>query len=299
MAWLLDIFLNKNLPDLIKNIMKKLIITGKMLTANFRDYINPEKNNVDHGLNKKKKICSLILASAGLFLSSCSHYYYVPDVHNVPLFKEKNEFRISGTYGEGRETKCIEIQTAYSVTDKIGIMSDFMSAQGGNINSHDYGKGNYFDGAIGYYKPVGRFGVFEIYGGLGRSGQHHEYGNSYYNQSTGYANLSFTKLFVQPSIGLISYPLDIALSARISRITFDNIENHISSDIDSYNELRALSDKSHLFIEPGITIRGGWKSVKVQVQAVYSWYLNNPKLYIGEDYHISLGLYCTLGKKPR
>jgi hypothetical protein len=54
-----------------------------------------------------------------------------------------------------------------------------------------------------------------------------------------------------------------------------------------------------MFLEPGITVRAGWKSVKVQVQAVYSRYLNNPRLYIGEEYHFSLGLSCTLGKKPR
>jgi hypothetical protein len=298
-AWLLDTFLKEYQPNFIRNIMKKQLITLKKSTDSFSDLINPGKNNLIHGLNKKRKICFLILISAGLLLDSCSHYYYVPASQNVPLFKEKNEFRISGTYGEGRETQCVEIQAAYSVTDKIGIMSDFMSVRGGNIYSLNYGKGNYFDGALGYYKPLGNFGVFEIYGGLGRCGQHHEYSNYYYNQSTGYANLSFTKLFVQPSIGLTSHPFDIALSTRISRITFDNIENHISADIDSYNELNALSDKSHFFFEPGITIRGGWKSVKAQVQAVYSWYLNNPKLYFGENYHISLGLYFALGKKPK
>jgi hypothetical protein len=35
---------------------------------------------------------------------SCSHYYYVPSVQNVPLFREKNEYRFSGTYGLRTET---------------------------------------------------------------------------------------------------------------------------------------------------------------------------------------------------
>jgi len=47
------------------------------------------------------------LMSAFLFLSallcSYSHYYYVPSTQNVPLFREKNEIRISGTLAEGEE----------------------------------------------------------------------------------------------------------------------------------------------------------------------------------------------------
>lgn len=71
-----------------------------------------------------------------VLLSSCSHYYYVPNVQNVPLFREKNEYRISGSYGFGDESSCAEVQAAYSVSDKIGIMTDFMSAKGGTINPY-------------------------------------------------------------------------------------------------------------------------------------------------------------------
>ena len=102
-----------------------------------------------------------------VLLSSCSHYYYIPNIQNVPLFKGKDEYRISGAYGGGDKSSCIEVQAAYSVTDKIGIMTDFMSAKGGNVSGKNYGKGNYFEGAIGYYKPIKRTGVIEIYGGLG------------------------------------------------------------------------------------------------------------------------------------
>jgi len=279
--------------------MRKLIITGKKLTDCFSDFISSQKKNLNQGLNKMRIICSLILIFSGLLLSSCSHYYYVPGAQNVPLFREKNELHISGSYGEGSETKGINIQAAFSLTDKIGIMADFMSAKGGNLSDHNYGKGNYFDGAVGYFKPLDKYGVFEIYGGIGRGDQYHEYSSFYNNQSTGYADLSFFKLYLQPSFGFTSDCFDIALSTRISRITFNILDNNISGNTDSYTNLIALSDKSHLFLEPGITIRAGWKSVKVQVQAVYSRYLNNPRLYIGEEYHISLGLYCTLGKKPR
>ena len=80
-----------------------------------------------------------------VLLCSCSHYYYVSNVQNVPLFREKNEYRISGIYAVGDETTCAEVQAAYSVTGKIGIMADFMTAKGGNVSDNNWGKGNYFD----------------------------------------------------------------------------------------------------------------------------------------------------------
>jgi hypothetical protein len=221
----------------------------------------------------------------------------VPNVQNVPLFKEKNEYRFSGTYGEGDESTCVEVQAAYSVTDKIGVMTDFMSARGGTVSSKNYGKGNYLDGAIGYYKPIGRFGVFEIYGGLGGSNQQHEYTSAYYNQYNGTSDLSFIKLYIQPSFGLTFNVFDIALSTRICRLSFNNIYNNIYGNTNLYNELNTIANKNHLFLEPAITLRGGWKNVKVQFQAAYTSYLNNPKLYFFEEYHFSIGLDVTIAER--
>jgi hypothetical protein len=274
--------------------MRDQITTGKKLTDSHRECISTFKNYVIHRHGKTRYIYPVLLASATWILSSCSHYYYVQGVHNVPLFKEKNEFRISGTYGEGKESKAFEIQAAYSVTDNIGILTDYMSAHGGDVSDQNYGNGNYFDGAIGYYKPAGNVGVFEIYGGLGRGKQHHEY-----NLTSGTADISFTKLYIQPSFGITFKLFDIALSTRISRLSFNNLENKISGNTQLYNTIETLSDKNHIFFEPAITLRGGWKYVKLQIQAAYSGYLNNPELYIGEEYHLSIGLYCALGKRFR
>ena len=120
----------------------------------------------------KKLTTTFILA---LMFCSCSHYYYVPNVQNVPLFREKNEYRISGTYGLGTETSCLEVQGAYSVTGNLGIMTNFMSAKGIDNNEESWAKGTYLDAAIGYYKPLHKSGVFEIYGGVSGSKQHHQY----------------------------------------------------------------------------------------------------------------------------
>jgi hypothetical protein len=232
-----------------------------------------------------------------VLLSSCTHYYYVANVQNVPLFKEINEFRISGSVGSGDESTSIEVQTAYSVTDKIGVMANYMSAKGGNISSNNYGSGNYFEGAVGYYKPFSRFGVFETYAGLGFSNQHHEYGNFYYNQSIGNSDLSSAKFYIQPSLGFTSKFFDIAVSTRISALTFNVKSNNVRDDNDLFNELNSLSTQIHGYIEPAVTIRAGWQYLKVQFQAEYSRNLIPDDMSVGEHGHISIGLYFSFGKR--
>ena len=232
-----------------------------------------------------------------ILLSSCTHYYYVANVHNVPLFKEKNEYRISGSLGSGDESTCIEIQAAYSVTDRIGVLADYMSAKGGNVTSHNYGSGNYFEGAVGYYKPVGKFGVFETYGGLGFSNQHHEYTSLYYNQNNGTSDLSSFKFYIQPSFGFTSKFIDIAVSTRISALTFNIESNNVLGNYELFNELNSLSTQVHYFFEPAITIRAGWQYTKVQFQAAYSGNLIHEDMHIGEYYHFSLGMYFSFGRR--
>jgi hypothetical protein len=253
-----------------------------------------------------KKFILLSIFFAMLFCS-CSHYYYVANVQNVPLLKEKNEFRVSGFFGGWDESNCIELQTAYSVSDKVGIMANFMTAWGGDVSDNDYGKGSYFDGAIGYYKPIKENWVFEIYGGLGGSTQHHEYSVLHYDPSSGSissqyggnSSLSFLNIFIQPSIGITFSVFEAAVSTRICRLSYTNIDNYSTGSDNIPEELNAIADKSHYFIEPALTLRGGWKNFKVQVQLAYTGYLNSPTLYFYEEAHLSAGLFFNIPGKTK
>jgi len=227
-----------------------------------------------------------------VLLCSCSRYYYVPNLQNVPLFKEKKETRVSAAFGGGDESECFEAQAAYSITGNMGIMTNFMSVKGGDGSEPVNARGNYFDGALGFYKPAGRIGVFEIYGGFGRCNQHHEYGTG-----NGDSDLSFNNIFLQPSFGITLNFFDLAVSTRINRLSFLNIVNNINTYTTWYTELNNLTDKKHYFFEPSVTLRAGWKNVKVQLQYVYSNYLNDPRLYFGEESHISLGLYLSFADR--
>jgi hypothetical protein len=240
---------------------------------------------------------------AAILLCSCTHYYYVPNIQNIPLFREKNEYHLSGSYGGGMYSNSIEVQASYSLPYNIGLMANYMHTKGGDISDNDYGKGNYFEGALGYYKPFEEFeGVFEIYGGIGGGKQNHEYSSrhfdqwEYYHSYDGRSDMSFSKLFVQPSFGLTFDMFDVALSTRLCRLSFADIHNNITDPVE-LDEANSLSDKNYYFIEPALTLRGGWKYVKFQFQFAYTGYLGNPEYYFYEDIHFSAGLYFTLAKR--
>jgi hypothetical protein len=249
-----------------------------------------------------KKINSLIFLPA-LLLCSCTHYYYVPIAQNVPLFREKNELHLSGSYGVGEYSSGIEVQTSYSLPYNIGLMANYMHVRGGDVSDKDYGKGNYFEGAIGYYKPLEKFeGVFEMYGGIGGGKEQHEYSSrhfdqwEYYYTYDGSSDMSLSKLFVQPSFGLTLDMFDVALSTRLCRVAFTDINNYVTDSLE-VKKVNYLSDKSHYFIEPALTVRAGWKYAKFQFQFAYIGYLGHREYNFYEDLHFSAGLYFTIANR--
>ena len=230
----------------------------------------------------------------------------LPNAQNVPLFKEKNEYRLFGATKNKKESNdfliahvpfsITEIQAAYSVTDKIGIMAKFITAKAGDFKNHknDWGKAKYMEGAIGYYKPLKKHGLLEMYGGFGTGSQHHQYP---YNATS---DLSFTKLFVQPSIGYTSKGFDIAFSVRFCNLYFSKI-NYNDTTISRFHqsEIDQISQNKNLFpVEPALTIRAGIEYVKFQLQAVYSRNINNNNLdeYI-RPMNITFGLYISVAKR--
>ncbi len=78
---------------------------------------------------------------------------------------------------------------------------------------------------------------------------------------------------------------DVAFSTRLSSLSFNIIDENISGNIDISDRIKALTLTSHVFIEPGLTLRAGWKYLKIQFQASSSGCLNRSNLYIGEEYH--------------
>jgi hypothetical protein len=224
-------------------------------------------------------------------LSSCTHYYYVPNTQNVPLMKERNEFHLAAYYGGGDESDCGEFQGAYAISDHVGVAANYIFAKGGDATDYDYANGKCFDGAIGYFKPLGNSGVFEVYGGLGKGSQHHEY------DIGSYADINNTKFYIQPAYGISLQWVDLAVSTRLSGVSFNNIRKQVGYDSELLDDLKYLSGQTHFFMEPAVTLRMGWKNVKAQFQYIYSGYLGSSQRSLFEDSHFSLGLFLTFAER--
>ena len=241
----------------------------------------------------------LIVFCCALIFEGCAHFYYLPSNLNVPLFKEKYEFHGSTSLGAGYITSGTDVQTALSLTNHLAVMANYMHSKyyPDEIEDDNLIKYNYFEGAAGYFKPFNEFWVFEVYGGFGSGNQHHEYYAWPDNTYRGHADLTFVKSFLQPSIGVTFNAFDIALSSSFSRLSFNKINISVDQNSDYYDELDMIARKSKFFLfEPAITIRGGWKFVKMQLQYILSV---NPRSdeVIFEPQKISLGIYFSLSKK--
>ena len=244
-----------------------------------------------------KKTLFLITLLLPIILTSCSHYYYVPNTQNVPLLREKNEFQGAVLVGGGDEVKTVEVQAAYAVTNNLAVMTNFMAARGGERSGNNWGNGKYLEGAVGYYKPFDELVVAEVYAGLGVSNQHHQYGTDTYNEGT--ADLSFMKYFLQPSVGFSFKYFDIAISTRLSRLSFYTIDNNITMDnYNSYYVDTISQNKVSYLFEPALTLRGGVKNVKVQLQLSSSKNLSHSNLKF-ENANASIGLIYTIANRYR
>lgn len=241
-----------------------------------------------------------------VILNSCTfpHYYYSPNIENVPLFTDKFEFSglMAGSFGE--INKYLELQAGYSFPGHVALMANYLIGGNDQSTEHttDFEKNHYFEGACGYYKPFNDIGLFEIYGGYGEGYERHSFTYKEYLGSLtwrtiqdGTADLSFSKLFIQPDIGIKIKWLEAAFSFRISNLNYStiNIYNTVYH-LDELNSLK-LNNTSWLF-EPAITCRIGFKQVKGQIQLVCTRNLTNPDLLF-ELFRINFGLYFNLQKQ--
>lgn len=238
-----------------------------------------------------------------LFLSSCSHYFYIPNSHNVPLFQEKGEMRAfvckNGDF-DGRE-----IQTAYAVTDHIGIMANGFYVPFAEDYEGNDGSGYLIEGGAGYFTKLKRRWSFETYAGYGAGNVQ----NKYYQQNVGFwANsepyyagrsiMNINRIFIQPSFGFTSSAFDIALSNRFSGIWYTNVRAYdLPQNFEYADDLKRMRKGAFIQVEPAVTVRAGWKYAKLQLQLGFSGNINNRPFRYYDYGNMNLGLYLSFADK--
>ncbi|SEW56520.1 hypothetical protein [Chitinophaga arvensicola] len=245
----------------------------------------------------KSTIYAALLCGAAFAVSSCNKHIYVPNQVNVPLLKEKYEFKGSVTPSN--------LQAAFAITDHIAVMANgqylwgFSYADPGNNFRDDDGilhdnntRGGLVEGAVGFFQPIGsaKKAVFDVYAGYGSG--HFKTLTGEYKSDNAVLNdyviqNRFSKVFVQPSFGFVHRVVEAAFSSRFSFINFydSNIGmKAFENQATEQSKYMKIYDKSVVFYEPAFTVRVGYKYVKFQAQLQFSTALNRNSFYNNNTY---------------
>jgi hypothetical protein len=214
----------------------------------------------------------VLLSAIGLafiyFLNSCAPCYYAPAAHNVPLLKEKKDFRASGGFKLGSYTWGCDFQGALAVTNHVGLLLNY-SHFTGRESSFDNtkltdSKGNTFEIGAGYYLPFKEHFVFETYGGYARSKIQSNH-DSYLNYIE--SDVISQSFFIQPAIGMHTEHIELALSPRFRMLDFTKLQYNEHQNGEPDTDLKDLKNLQNLFLfEPAFTFRVGGETVKYQMQ---------------------------------
>lgn len=210
-----------------------------------------------------------------MFFLSCSHYYYCPNSNNTPLLGE-DEAKINLQFASADAIKAVEVQSAFAVSKHFGGMINAI-AGGGNDDDDlfapdgDKGSGKYIEVAAGYFTPLNQTPwIFETYAGAGTGGIKNNFG------SEGQANVTFTKLFIQPNFGYKTKGFEFGLSSRFSLV--NHKLKYSTRPQDDMDLLTIMGHPNSFLWEPGIVVRAGAKDFLVQIQYTASLNINNPDL---------------------
>ena len=186
-------------------------------------------------------ICLLSLAS-----SSC-HLLYLPNQVNVPMLTDRDD--LSGSISLGLSN--VNLQTAYSPVKNVGLMINYAGGKTSNSdNSSITNSYNFLEFGAGYYKPITKNLLFDIYGGYGL-GEAKTFDNVW-DEAT-IINGNYTRLFIQPSITISAG--DVFDANLAIRSIFISMEKTTDSN--------ASTRSSKTFLEPVLTLKYGWKYIKI------------------------------------
>jgi hypothetical protein len=238
------------------------------------------------------------LLAIPLLFAGCSPIFYAPNGHNVPIFSGKNEANITASGHIMGRSAGVNVQTAVACSDHIGIMAngfhvktEYDDSEWWEEDSEEVSTGYLFELAPGYFTPLYSGSkidlILETYGGMGFGRYENTSDNFGHDESPWPSRASYHRYFIQPSFGLKSAYFEVALSVRLAGLNYTNYK------ID-HDELPYLPlEKFTTLLEPGLTLRAGFKNFKFQAQLGFSINLNNEDL-IQEYSYFSLGLYLNL-----
>jgi hypothetical protein len=188
-----------------------------------------------------RRVFIVVYSISLLILAGCKTMY-VPNMQNVPMFKDKGEVILSSTFSN--------YQLAYNPISNLGILFNGQYYDR-KIPTLDDGKsGNYkgyghlIEGGLGYLKKMEDNTRIEIYAGYGQGYGRISFWETWSTGSGGESR--YNKYFFQPVFILNSGNFETALSARFSSLQFYDFVDFSG---------KSLKSKQPTFVEPAITVR--------------------------------------------
>ncbi len=228
---------------------------------------------------KKKLKNSLYIAFILAILSSCSPEY-IPNMVNSPMLSNQGEFQATIATG----TSNFDAQTAFAITDNIGIMVNGSYGNETNDSTDDFHKHTFIEGGIGYYNKIGDKGRYEIYGGFGTGSVEGFFEDALFDSEI--TNANYNRFFVQPGIGMSTGIFDGSFSPRFVLIQMNpQGTGFVSGD---YN----------VFVEPVFTSKVGFKWVKFVAQVGFSIPFGDDQVNFNyQSFIMNVGLNLNIGRK--
>ncbi|RAJ10844.1 hypothetical protein LX64_00451 [Chitinophaga skermanii] len=246
-----------------------------------------------------RNLCLLATLAAGLAACSSPTHVFVANTPNVPLLKEKNEFKGS--------VSTRNAAAAYAITDHIAVSANAQYLWGfrsgdrkdyyDDVYLKDYdSRGHGFEGAIGYFTAFGhkKLMVFDVYAGVG-TGYGKTYEKTFYESPQDNTvkkdyllETKYSKVFIQPSIGFVHRAVEIAFSPRFQVVNFYGAKAGRAAFYENEYDLKDFNrsvSRSIPMFQPTFTFRAGKKLVKFQMQYMFTLPVDDSGAYYAESSH--------------
>lgn len=255
-----------------------------------------------------KKILFQALVVMALSLEGCFPVYYSPNAHHVPLLRHKGETTGSISIGGGEVVDLgVDAQASRALTNHFALMGNFYAAGGKDTGGS--ARGSFFELGGGYYSPFapslfktdnnqGDFLkpslIFSTFGGAGLG----TVINYYDAEKVKSSRSKFTRVFVQPAIGLKTSYLEAALSLRLANLHYYSTRKRDGMTDYQGRAMDFFGENSIFLWEPGLTVRGGWDYFKLQAQLGLSFNQTDSN-FSQEHFNFNLGVYFNLFQNKR
>ena len=222
----------------------------------------------------------ILCAFSTLLLGACAKVYKPPTAA-TPLFTEKNQIALEGSYSRAG----INFSAAASVSPQLAVMFNGQynnGTQKETIIDKQPASGSYGEFGIGYFKKVNDNFIFETYGGygLGKLADTYQLIDKVHEES-----FKYNKVFLQPNLDLKTGPVDFIFTPRFAYV-FGNYTGDLIAVNGVFNP--DLSQKINFFsAEPTLTIAMGNEKLKGFMQGGMTF---NKYSIITSSYNIGGGI---------